>query len=149
LIAVLTNLSEGPEVRKNAAEALGQIGDPRAVWPLVAALKDRDWRIRFGALAVADLIEDYRVLEQIVISALQDKEWQVRARAARAAAVLSELKGSGSFEILVAALSDQHPNVRARATEACADSKDLSLAKMSSLFPGKSLCRLRQGTLSG
>lgn len=37
------------KARRAAAEALGQLGDPRAVLPLIAALKDQDWRVSFAA----------------------------------------------------------------------------------------------------
>jgi len=36
-------------VRRNAAEALGKLGDPRAVDPLVKTLGDKGWRVRLGA----------------------------------------------------------------------------------------------------
>ena len=49
LIAVLTNLSESPEVRSRAADALGEIGDPEAVPHLTLALKDEDWQVRSGS----------------------------------------------------------------------------------------------------
>ena len=124
LILVLENLLEAPEVRKNAAEALRRIGDLGAVQPLVAALKDKDWRIRYAALSVVDLIKDFRVLRPIVIGALQDKEWHVRNAAARAAAVLGRLKDPGAFEVMIVALNDKHPNVRARATQSLAELND-------------------------
>ena len=34
------------KVRSSAAETLGEIGDPRAVKPLIAALGDEDWGVR-------------------------------------------------------------------------------------------------------
>jgi len=37
------------EVRKDAARALGQIGDSRALEPLIAALKDKDSDVRMAA----------------------------------------------------------------------------------------------------
>jgi hypothetical protein len=40
LIVVLQDQRKDPEVRKNAAKALGKIKDPRAVEPLIEALKD-------------------------------------------------------------------------------------------------------------
>jgi HEAT repeat protein len=46
LIAALAD--EVPEVRWAAALALGRIGDSRTLEPLIAALKDEDWRARTG-----------------------------------------------------------------------------------------------------
>jgi HEAT repeat protein len=40
---------ENPAFRWGAAEALGRMGDPRAVIPLIRALKDGDWRVRMKA----------------------------------------------------------------------------------------------------
>jgi HEAT repeat protein len=47
LIAALKD--KDSDVRKAAAEALGKIGDPRAVEPLIAALKDAEWHVRKAA----------------------------------------------------------------------------------------------------
>ena len=49
LIVVLQDQRKDPEVRKNAAEALGKIKDPRAVEPLIATLKDKDSEVRSNA----------------------------------------------------------------------------------------------------
>jgi HEAT repeat protein len=37
------------DVRENAAEALGWIGDPRAIEPLQEALNDRHWGVKMKA----------------------------------------------------------------------------------------------------
>lgn len=42
---------EQKDVRKEAAEALGKIGDARAVEPLIQALKDNDEEVRQKAAA--------------------------------------------------------------------------------------------------
>ncbi len=47
---------EDPEVREAAAENLGDIGDPRAIVPLVEALDDEDPDVRSEA---------YRALEKL------------------------------------------------------------------------------------
>jgi len=41
--------SPAVDVRKSAAEALGQIGDRRAAEPLKVAFEDRDWNLRRAA----------------------------------------------------------------------------------------------------
>lgn len=38
-----------PPLRWGAAEALGRMGDTRAVGPLIQALSDEDWRVRMKA----------------------------------------------------------------------------------------------------
>jgi HEAT repeat protein len=38
-----------PPYRWGAAEALGRMGDQRAVVPLIQALRDEDWRVRMKA----------------------------------------------------------------------------------------------------
>ncbi|MDD1676897.1 MAG: HEAT repeat domain-containing protein [Methanomicrobiales archaeon] len=40
---------ENAAYRWGAAEALGRMGDPRAIGPLIKALRDEDWRVRMKA----------------------------------------------------------------------------------------------------
>jgi HEAT repeat protein len=59
---------EDPGVRGSAAEALGEIGDPRAVGPLINALKDkslgvRAWGVRVAATEALGKIGDPRAIE--------------------------------------------------------------------------------------
>ena len=56
LIVVLQDQRKDPEVRKNAAEALGKIKDPRAVEPLIATLKDKDSEVRWHAAEALEKI---------------------------------------------------------------------------------------------
>ena len=104
--------------------AFNYLGKPYDFDKLVEALKEKDWRIRSAALAVADLIRDFRVLRRLLLAALTDEHWRVRSRAARATAVLGALNDPDAFDVMTAALEDKHPNVRARATEALAERKD-------------------------
>lgn len=75
------------EVSKNvrgvAAETLGEIGDARAVEPLIEAVKDKDEYVRWAAIETLGEIGDARAVESL-IEALKDKDEDVR-RVAREA----------------------------------------------------------------
>lgn len=105
-----------PLARRNAAEALGRIEDPRAVEPLIAALDDPDPLIRRHIVTALGKIKDPRA-EDPLISVLGNKEeaFYVRMTAAEA---LGEVKGPDSVEHLVSALNDPHWQVRSRAAKA-------------------------------
>ena len=68
-------------VRKAAAEALGQIGDPRAVERLATALKDRDGDVGKAAAEALGRIGDPGVVE-VLAATLKDRDWRVREAAA-------------------------------------------------------------------
>src|SRR5674476_493575 len=76
--ALATALEDrGLDARIAAAEALGRIGDPRAVKPLAAALKDRDRAVRIAAAETLREIGDPRAMERLA-AALKDRDWRVR-----------------------------------------------------------------------
>jgi len=83
LIVVLQDQRKDPEVRKNAAKALGKIKDPRAVEPLIATLKDKDSDVRWHAARALEKIQDPRAVEPL-IATLKDKDSEVRWHAAEA-----------------------------------------------------------------
>jgi len=70
-------------VIKDAAEALGEIGDPRAVEPLIATMKDINIDWRHKAVEALGKIGDIRAVEPL-IAAMNDKNEQVRRAAATA-----------------------------------------------------------------
>lgn len=107
------------DVRSSAAEALGQIGDVRAVEPLVAALRDPEGYVRNRAAWALGQIGDAQAVEPL-IAALRDKDWDVRSRAAEAL----EKIGKPSVELLIAALRDNNWNVRRSAAYALGKIKD-------------------------
>ena len=130
-------------VRSSAAEALGEIGDVRAVEPLVAALKDKESLVRASAAKALGEIGDVRAVEPLVAAALspdifrgeeaealrriggaqameslalalKNKDARVRKRAVRQ---LWRIGGVSAVEPLVAALNDQDQDVRKAARD--------------------------------
>jgi len=79
LIVALKN--ENPFVRRNAAEALGEIKDSSAVKPLINALKDNDLIVRRNAAKALGKIQDSSA-EEPLTSALKDESPAVRRNAA-------------------------------------------------------------------
>ncbi len=79
LIVALKN--ENPFVRRNAAEALGEIKDASAVKPLIDALKDNDLIVRRNAAKALGKIKDSSA-EESLTSALKDESPAVRRNAA-------------------------------------------------------------------
>ena len=71
------------DVRRHAAEALGKLGDKRAVDPLINALADDDSIVRRDAAEALGLLGDKRAVDPL-IKALGDKEEWVRRTAAKA-----------------------------------------------------------------
>ena len=131
-------------IREDAAIALGQARDPRAVRPLIGALRDSDQAVRtaatsaleyIGEPAVVELgaclrdpelsvqeaaasvlstIADERVLDPL-ISALLSPDWVVRMHAVKAVNRLGEGKAASTLVLL---LQDKVPAVRDEAVVA-------------------------------
>ncbi|MHB8958933.1 MAG: HEAT repeat domain-containing protein [Candidatus Limnocylindrales bacterium] len=93
-------------VPQNAARALGEIGDPTAVAPLVASLTDRDGMVRQAAARSLGKIGDARAVEPL-IAALRDG-W-VRSEAVES---LGQIGHPAAVGPVVAALDDSNPDVR-------------------------------------
>lgn len=139
-LIVLLMDDKDDEVRKNAAEVLGKIGDRRAVEPLITTLNDR--RVRHYAImalgeigdemAVGALISSLKyeevsddaiyalvktggkVIEPLII-ALKDGDKSVRSNAAYA---LGEIGDKMAVDALVSALKDESDSVRSSAVVA-------------------------------
>jgi len=75
-------------------QALGEIKDPRAIEPLIAASKDADVKVRRRAVQALGEIKDSRVVEPL-IAARNDTDSNVRALAGKA---LAEITDNGSQE---------------------------------------------------
>ena len=71
------------DVRREAVEALGLIGDARAVEPLIARLGDEDSSVRYRAVEALGLIGDARAVEPL-IAKLGDESSVVRRGSAEA-----------------------------------------------------------------
>ncbi len=93
LIAALRDPSV--DVRWNAAEALGEIGDARAVHPFITALNDDSMKVRESATKGLGKIGSRAIPP--LLSALQDPNRYVRESAAQALQriALNETSGGG------------------------------------------------------
>lgn len=111
LIGVLRD--KNPQVRKKAAEALGQIENP-AIKPLVATLRDDKSEVRDRAAKALVEIGGVGVIQPLVV-ALEDKHFYTRETAAES---LGRIGDNCAVKPLVAALSDAHWRVREKAAEA-------------------------------
>lgn len=69
------------------AKALGEIGDARAVEPLIAALKDEDKTMRNVSVIALGRIGDAQAVQPL-IAALEDTDKSLRSAAARALAIM-------------------------------------------------------------
>ena len=74
-----------------AAQALGEIGDPRAVEPLINALNDRDWIVRGASAEALGKIGDPRAVEPL-IRALDDDEWSSRNKVIEALGNIQDIR---------------------------------------------------------
>src|SRR5262245_52105378 len=79
LVLALKDTDAG--VRRQAAAALGELGNARAVPGLIEALKDKEVDVRQRALAALGEIGDARAV-QAIIGLLKDADPRIRARAA-------------------------------------------------------------------
>jgi hypothetical protein len=73
--------NESWQIRWDAAAALGETKDPRAIEPLRAALKDENSYVRMTAARSLGMIDDPRVIEPL-IEALKDESHGVKKNAA-------------------------------------------------------------------
>jgi HEAT repeat protein len=95
-----------PRARRAAANALIEIPDPRAIEPLVAALRDADELVRLNAALALGEFQGRPELSTIVeplSAALRDDSPFVRAMAASA---LGRAKDSAAVPALIEALDD-------------------------------------------
>ncbi len=103
--------------RRRAAEALGKVGDNRAVLPLIAALRDSDERVRIRAAQSLGRIGDSRAVDPL----MRALEQSYGRAGSRESAVISEALGAigkPTDEPLLAGLKDPDSEVRKRALTA-------------------------------
>jgi HEAT repeat protein len=114
-------------VRRQAAEALGPIGDPVAVEPLIEVVADRDgeWGVRTAAARSLGLLGDARAVEPL-IGVLNDMSAHVRHMAVIA---LGRIGTPEAVEALaVAARSDSDGATRFSAAEAIRTAEEASVS---------------------
>jgi HEAT repeat protein len=122
-----------PTVQYDAAEALGDVGDERAVEPLLTALKnDETGGVRWKAAEALSKLGTYSVAG--LIGALQHDDDDVRWKAAIA---LGEIGDPQSIPSLIGVLCDKDRFVRSRAAYA------LSMIGEPAVDP--LICALREG----
>ena len=111
-------------VRKNAAEALGEIGDKRASEPLVTALEDDDGTVRQYAAEALGKIGDNQALKPLT-AALRDRKSKVQ-EGARAAIekIILDLKAKHLLSPLHASLKSRESVVRTMAAKALLELRD-------------------------
>jgi HEAT repeat protein len=107
------------DVRRKAANALGKIGDSRAVEPLIRALNDSDRDVRWHAAKALGKIGDSRAVEPL-IRALNNENPYVRYGAATSLTKIGEL----AFEPLINALNESDSQVRAYSAKALGEIGD-------------------------
>jgi len=98
----------------NAVFALGELGDKRAVEPLIKALKDPDWIVRCDVAIALGALGDECAVEPLIY-ALKDPSEFVRKDAAVA---LRKLGDERAVEPLIKALKDFDKEMQWRAAEA-------------------------------
>jgi HEAT repeat protein len=105
---------EDEKLRYQAAKALGDLGDNRAVKPLSVALKDQDSVLRFTAAEALGNLGNVGAVKPL-IRTLKDPESVVRGYAVEA---LGKLRDVGAVEPLILALKDSDAGVRKAAGDA-------------------------------
>jgi FOG: HEAT repeat len=112
---IIESLKDGnSDVRKRAAETLGNIKSDTAIQPLINALKDEDSDVRVRAAQVLGNIKSDTVVQPL-INALKDEDSGVRKRAAEA---LGKIKSDTAVQLLINTLKDEDSDVKVRAAEA-------------------------------
>ncbi len=107
-------------VRRKAAEALGKIGDKRAIDPLINALNDDDIEVREEIVTSLGKIGDKKAVDQLIYILEKDKE-DVRWKAARA---LGDIGDKKAVEPLILSLNDEYYAVRLSAVRSLGQIKD-------------------------
>ncbi len=105
--------SDIPAARKSAAEALGKLGDTRAVEPLIRILNDKNREVREKVIEALGALGDIRALEPL-FEVYKDKDEYIRFRVLLA---ISNFRDERVIDILIQALADEDWNVRSWAAK--------------------------------
>jgi HEAT repeat protein len=100
------NYKKDWSIRADAAGALGDIGDVRAVEPLIAALKHGEREVRQAITEALGKIGNPQAVEPL-IATLKDKEWKVRKASASA---LGKIGDQRAVEPLIIILKNKLEN---------------------------------------
>jgi HEAT repeat protein len=106
--------SSDPEMKKQAAEKLGELKDSSAVAPLIEALKDRNCDVQRAAAVALGKIGDVQAVEPLSFALVGDAP-SLRISAAEA---LGQIGGTRSAEMLMVALMDDDKSVQVSALKA-------------------------------
>ncbi len=109
-------------VRLKAAEALGKLGDARAVDSLIEVLRNEEtWDVRQMAAWALGQIDDPRVVDPLSYASVKDADSNVREEAYNAlqkSTVGGNKVDARSVDPIIEALKDEDQGVRKRAAEA-------------------------------
>lgn len=113
-----------PEVRANAATALGKTKDKKAVEPLIISLKDKEWEVRKNAVEALGEIRDGKAIIPVT-ALLQDKKSKVEVSAKEALAkIIYGIAEDHDIDQLIRTLQSQEKIVRQITVSAMIDLKE-------------------------
>jgi HEAT repeat protein len=118
--ALLEALRDEGLVRIGAIEVLGEIGDARAVEPLILTLNADKTEVRIAAIEALGRLGDVRAVDPL-LSMLGEEEASVREAAVR---TLGNFKEDRILDPLIARLKDRADEVRVEAVKALGSSGD-------------------------
>ena len=105
------------EIRRDAAQTLGELKDPGAVEPLINALDDESEWVRWRAAQSLGNLEDERAVEPL-IHALYDSNWRVRLAAVQSLGKLLSPKALPHLERMVDTSYEPDEEIRKAAQDA-------------------------------
>jgi HEAT repeat protein len=119
LVALVNNLDSPNEARWRAAANLGDIGDPRAVAPLIAAIADQVWEVRASAIWALGMLEDKRAFD--ALSAIVESPIPDEQNSYVAARALFKIDPERAVKLLRQLINDSNHRVRSWARSALAN----------------------------
>lgn len=113
---LLTALNEGDiDLKQKAAQALGQLGDLRAVEPLLSILRGTEIEIKHKAAQALGQLGDLRAVDMLLAALFDPNSDELRVSAARA---LGQLGDPQALDPLTSAREDKEMPVRVAAVKA-------------------------------
>ena len=108
-------IGQSATIRKAAAQALGKLGDPQAVDPLITALKDEEIlsSVKTAALEALGQIGDARAVDPLIDILMEENSQSLCA-----AKALGEIGDARAVEPLITALKSKYKFKRQAASEA-------------------------------